>query len=144
MEYKKTTSHFAYATANTTQTCCITAEKKKEKKQQQATSHIHKHSADRPSAPLFSCGGLKAVKRERFQPLGYSQSSELLQSQRTTVLWRRAAAPNHFRTSLSLLFRQLFPGPTLPLFSPTRLTFYLTAATLMRAAVDGEEVGSSH
>lgn len=33
----------------------------------------------------------------------------------------KAAAPNHFRTSLSLLFRQLFPGPTLPLFSPNTL-----------------------
>lgn len=123
--------------------------KKKRKAKETAASNQPQLSAFCWQASLlyFSLvGGLKAVKRQRFQLLGYSQSSELLQSQRTTPLWRKAAAPNHFRTSLSLLFRQLFPGPTLPLFSPTRstrLTLYLTAATLVCVAVDGEEEGSN-
>lgn len=116
-----------------TQTCSVT---KKNKKTAAATA------ISRPSALLFSCGGLKAVKSERDSNRWATVSRQNCCSHNVQLrcggklqLQSTSEHPFHFS------FVSFSPHPpTLPL-SPTWLTFYLTAAALVCVAVDGDEVG---
>lgn len=99
----------------------------------------------RPSALLFSCGGLKAVKSERDSNRWATVSRQNRCSHNVQLrcggkLQLRSTSEHPFHFS----FVSFSPHPpTLPL-SPTcstRLTFYLTAAALVCVAVDGDEVG---
>lgn len=118
-----------------TQTCSIT----KKKKTAAATA------MSRPSALLFSCGGLKAVNSERDSNRWATVSRQNCCSHNAQLrcggkLQLRSTSEHPFHFS----FVSFSPHPpTLPL-SPTcstRLTFYLTAAALVCVAVDGDEAG---